>query len=146
MLHFSQMFRQLLCSTGRTICVNLSIFGRSTHRSQKREIATGRQSEYPRAHCSEHINLCISTCTIIKYPLRQSDADLLIMEQKLMQRLIPANESQVRLVAQQPGRAAAPVRRGGFIFRDLWAWLDNPQQGPPAALHPAEQLPMPLVW
>jgi hypothetical protein len=56
MLHFTQLFRQLLCSTRRTICVNSSISRRSTHRSQKREIATGRQSEYPVSHCSEHIS------------------------------------------------------------------------------------------
>ena len=40
-----------------------------------------------------YINLCISTCTVIKYPLRQSDADLLIMEQQLMQRLICQNNA-----------------------------------------------------
>jgi hypothetical protein len=56
MMHFYQLFRQLLCSVRRTICVNLSISRRSTHRSQKREIATGRQSEYPVSHCSEHIS------------------------------------------------------------------------------------------
>jgi hypothetical protein len=33
-----------------------------------------------------------------------------------------------------------------FIFRDLWAWLNNPLHGPPAARQLAEQLPMPLIW
>jgi hypothetical protein len=33
-----------------------------------------------------------------------------------------------------------------WLFRDLWAWLNNPLEGPPAARQLAEQLPMPLVW
>ena len=37
-------------------------------------------------------------------------------------------------------------RQQMFIFRDLWAWLDNPMEGPPAARQLAEQLPMPLTW
>jgi hypothetical protein len=41
---------------------------------------------------------------------------------------------------------AALVRQQLFIFRDLWAWLDNPQEGPLAARQLNEQLPMPLTW
>jgi hypothetical protein len=41
---------------------------------------------------------------------------------------------------------AALLRRQLFIFRDLWAWLNNPLEGPPAARQLAEQLPMPLIW
>ncbi len=41
---------------------------------------------------------------------------------------------------------AALVRQQLFIFRDLWAWLNNPLEGPPAARQLAEQLPMPLIW
>ena len=41
---------------------------------------------------------------------------------------------------------AALVRQQLFIFRDLWAWLNNPMEGPPAARQLAEQLPMPLIW
>ncbi len=41
---------------------------------------------------------------------------------------------------------AALVRQQLFIFRDLWAWLNNPLEGPPAARQLAEQLPMPLMW
>ena len=41
---------------------------------------------------------------------------------------------------------AALVRQQLFIFRDLWAWLNNPMEGPPAARQLAEQLPMPLTW
>ena len=41
---------------------------------------------------------------------------------------------------------AALLRQQLFIFRDLWAWLNNPLQGPPAARQLGEQLPMPLVW
>jgi IS4 transposase len=41
---------------------------------------------------------------------------------------------------------AALLRPQLFIFRDLWAWLDNPQEAPPAAPDLAEQLVMPLVW
>ena len=41
---------------------------------------------------------------------------------------------------------AALLRQQLFIFRDLWAWLNNPLEGPPAARQLAEQLPMPLVW
>jgi IS4 transposase len=41
---------------------------------------------------------------------------------------------------------AALVRQQLFIFRDLWAWLDSPQEAHPAALQRAEQLPMALVW
>ena len=41
---------------------------------------------------------------------------------------------------------AALVLQQLFIFRDLWAWLDNPQEGPPTARQPAEQLPIPLTW
>ncbi|MHB8303835.1 MAG: hypothetical protein ACYDC6_13510 [Acidobacteriaceae bacterium] len=41
---------------------------------------------------------------------------------------------------------AVPLRRQLFIFRDLWAWLDGPLQGPPAARELYEQLPMPLRW
>jgi hypothetical protein len=41
---------------------------------------------------------------------------------------------------------AALLRQQLFIFRDLWAWLNNPLHGPPAARQLAEQLPMPLIW
>ena len=41
---------------------------------------------------------------------------------------------------------AALVRQQLFIFRDLWAWLNNPMEGPPAARQLGEQLPMPLIW
>ncbi|EQD34900.1 hypothetical protein B1A_18517 [mine drainage metagenome] len=41
---------------------------------------------------------------------------------------------------------AALLRQQLFIFRDLWAWLDCPLQGPPAARELCEQLPMPLLW
>ena len=33
-----------------------------------------------------------------------------------------------------------------FIYRDLWAWLNSPMDGPPAARQLNEQLAMPLVW
>jgi hypothetical protein len=41
---------------------------------------------------------------------------------------------------------AALLRQQLFTFRDLWAWLNNPLDGPPAARQLGEQLPMPLVW
>jgi hypothetical protein len=41
---------------------------------------------------------------------------------------------------------AALLRQQLFIFRDLWAWLNNPLEGPPAARQLAEQLSMPLMW
>ena len=41
---------------------------------------------------------------------------------------------------------AALLRQQLFIFRDLWAWLNNPWEGPPAARRLAEQMPMPLMW
>jgi len=41
---------------------------------------------------------------------------------------------------------AALLRQQLFIFRDLWAWLNNPMEGPPAARQLGEQLPMPVVW
>jgi hypothetical protein len=41
---------------------------------------------------------------------------------------------------------AALLRQQLFIFRDLWEWLNNPMEGPPAARQLAEQLPMPLIW
>ena len=41
---------------------------------------------------------------------------------------------------------AALLRQQLFIFRNLWAWLDCPLQGPPAARELCEQLPMPLLW
>ena len=41
---------------------------------------------------------------------------------------------------------AALVRQQLFIFRDLWAWLDNPQEGPPVVRQPADQLLIPLTW
>ena len=41
---------------------------------------------------------------------------------------------------------AAMLRQQLFIFRDLWAWLNAPLDGPPAAKKLCEQLPMPLVW
>jgi hypothetical protein len=41
---------------------------------------------------------------------------------------------------------AALLRQQLFIFRDLWAWLNAPLEGPPAARTLGEQLPMPVVW
>lgn len=41
---------------------------------------------------------------------------------------------------------AALLRQQLFIFRDLWAWLNAPLEGPPAARVLAEQLPMPVAW
>jgi Transposase DDE domain/Domain of unknown function (DUF4372) len=41
---------------------------------------------------------------------------------------------------------AALLRQQLFIFRDLWAWLNTPLEGPPAARQLGEQLPMPLIW
>ncbi len=41
---------------------------------------------------------------------------------------------------------AALLRQQLFIFRDLWAWLNAPLEGPPAARALSEQLPMPVVW
>jgi len=41
---------------------------------------------------------------------------------------------------------AALLRQQLFIFRDLWAWLNNPMAGPPAARSLGEQMAMPLKW
>jgi IS4 transposase len=41
---------------------------------------------------------------------------------------------------------AALLRQQLFIFRDLWAWLNTPFEGPPAARALGEQLPMAVVW
>jgi hypothetical protein len=41
---------------------------------------------------------------------------------------------------------AALLRQQLFIFRDLWAWLNTPLEGPPTARRLSEQLPMPLTW
>jgi hypothetical protein len=41
---------------------------------------------------------------------------------------------------------AALLRQQLFIFRDLWAWLNSPMEGPPAARQLGEQLAMPLTW
>ena len=41
---------------------------------------------------------------------------------------------------------AALLRQQLFIFRDLWAWLNVPLEGPPAARQLGEQLPMPVMW
>jgi hypothetical protein len=41
---------------------------------------------------------------------------------------------------------AALLRQQLFIFRDLWAWLNTPFEGPPAARALSEQLPMAVVW
>ena len=41
---------------------------------------------------------------------------------------------------------AALLRQQLFIFRDLWAWLNAPLEGPPAARALGEQLAMPVVW
>ncbi|MGH9653022.1 MAG: IS4 family transposase [Bryobacteraceae bacterium] len=41
---------------------------------------------------------------------------------------------------------AALLRQQLFIFRDLWAWLNHPLEGPPAARLIGEQLAMPLIW
>ena len=41
---------------------------------------------------------------------------------------------------------AALLRQQLFIFRDLWAWLNTPLEGPPAAKNLCEQLSMPLMW
>jgi Transposase DDE domain/Domain of unknown function (DUF4372) len=41
---------------------------------------------------------------------------------------------------------AALLRQQLFIFRDLWGWLNNPMEGPPAARNLGEQLAMPVTW
>ncbi len=41
---------------------------------------------------------------------------------------------------------AALRRQQLFIFRDLWAWLNAPLEGPPAARQLGEQLAMPVMW
>ena len=41
---------------------------------------------------------------------------------------------------------AALLRQQLFIFRDLWAWLNAPWEGPPATRQLDEQLPLPLIW
>jgi hypothetical protein len=41
---------------------------------------------------------------------------------------------------------AALLRQQLFIFRDLWAWLNAPWEGPPAAHALGEQLSMAVVW
>lgn len=41
---------------------------------------------------------------------------------------------------------AALLRQQLFIFRDLWAWLNAPWEGPPAARQLGEQLPIPVIW
>ncbi len=41
---------------------------------------------------------------------------------------------------------AALLRQQLFIFRDMWAWLNNPMEGPPAARSLGEQLAMPVMW
>jgi hypothetical protein len=41
---------------------------------------------------------------------------------------------------------AALLRQQLFIFRDLWAWLNAPLEGPPAVRALGEQLPMPVLW
>lgn len=41
---------------------------------------------------------------------------------------------------------AALLRQQLFIFRDLWAWLNAPWEGPPAARQLDEQLSMPVIW
>ncbi len=41
---------------------------------------------------------------------------------------------------------AALLRQQLFIFRDLWGWLDDPWEGPPAVRQLGEQLAMPVVW
>lgn len=41
---------------------------------------------------------------------------------------------------------AALLRQQLFIFRDLWAWLNAPMEGPPAARALGEQLPIPVMW
>jgi hypothetical protein len=41
---------------------------------------------------------------------------------------------------------AALLRQQLFIFRDLWAWLNAPLEGPPAVRALDEQLPMPVLW
>jgi hypothetical protein len=56
---------------------------------------------------------------------------------------VPANEIQLRWSLSN---LAALLRQQLFIFRDLWAWLNTPLEGPPAAKNLCEQLPMPLMW
>ncbi len=41
---------------------------------------------------------------------------------------------------------AALLRQQLSIFRDLWAWLNAPLEGPPAARQLGEQLAMPVMW
>ena len=44
-----------------------------------------------------------------------------------------------------PSNLAALLRQQLFIFKDLWAWLNNPLEGPLAARQLCEQLPVPLT-
>lgn len=41
---------------------------------------------------------------------------------------------------------AALLRQQLFVYRNLWEWLNNPIESPPAAFTTSEQLPMPLIW
>lgn len=41
---------------------------------------------------------------------------------------------------------AALLRQQLFIYRDLWAWLNQPLEGPPAARKLSEQLALPVMW
>lgn len=41
---------------------------------------------------------------------------------------------------------AALLRQQLFIFRDLWAWLNAPWEGPPATRQLDEQLPLAVIW
>jgi hypothetical protein len=43
---------------------------------------------------------------------------------------VPAVEINILLVVVQSGRIAAAAKL--FFYRDLWTWLDNPFQAPPA--------------
>ena len=40
---------------------------------------------------------------------------------------------------------AALLRQQLFLYRDFWAWFNNPLEGPPAAKQLCEQLPTPPV-
>ena len=55
----------------------------------------------------------------------------------------------LQLKSTFPGRCrhlAALLRQQLFFFRDLWAWLNAPLEGPPAVHALDEQLPMPVLW
>jgi hypothetical protein len=58
---------------------------------------------------------------------------------------VPESYLAVRRAAGFTLRNAEYLLRS-FASFDLWAWLNNPMEGPPAARQLAEQLPIPLIW